>query len=830
MNNPYLKFFGTHLISVIVLMLFSMFYFSPEAIDGLKIPTHDGTQAGGTQVEIKKFSAKEGRDMLWTNGIFAGMPTFQVYNTGGKTYNYLQSTAYDAMRMEQGISSSYGLLFAGCLGFYFLLISMGIDWRLSILGSILYGLNTSNMVWLGAGHVNKIFVINLLAPTLAGILMIFRGKYLWGAAITALFTSLQIMANHIQITYYFYILVAFLAVAYFVQALIGKRFIAYGKSIAVLGFAVLLGVLPNSVRLWTTYDYAKSSIRGKSEVKSQQKEAGVDGLSKDYAFGYSMGKMESFSLLVPNVMGADSRHYFANDEGSESYKEVSNILATQKLPDGAEQQLVGVTSAYWGPQDYAAGAFYYGAGLIFLFFLGFYQMNNSLKWWSLASLAFILMVSWGKYFEGFNYFLFDHLPQFNKFRDSKMIISIGHVFVVLLAFLGLNSYFLSETSREVKQKQLYLALGTTAALVLCVLLYGWSGSPVGANDAALEENLKTIPRLFAAIKKDRVAALQSDAFRSLLFILMTAGVLWFANRKEQSATMKLVFSAVVGFICLFDLVSVDKRYLSNAKFEKAQTQSTAARPVDKQIMADKDLSFRIADFSRGGNPFADATPSYFHKSMGGYSAAKLMIFQDVVEKYLNDPGNVLNIYGMFNTKYIITNQGGKDVAVALEETCGNAWFVKSFQTVNDAQAELDSLKNLKPKEKAVLQAANAKDLEGFTIQSDSTNSIKLTNYIPDDMTYSYNVKTEQLAVFSEVYYANGWNVFIDGKRVDNAIMRANYALRAIKVPAGQHTLQMKFEPESYSKGITLARFGNILLTLLFFAGLYFLVKNIKKVS
>lgn len=826
MNNPYLKFFGTHLIAVVILMLFSMFYFAPAAMDGLTIGQSDVIQAGGTQAEIKKFSTQEGREMLWTNGIFAGMPTFQVYNSGGQTFNYLQRGVYDAMRMQQNITSSYGLLFAGCLGFYFLLISLGVDWRLSILGGILYGLNTSNMIWLHAGHVNKVFVLTLLAPTLAGILMIFRGKYLWGAAVTALFTSLQILANHIQITYYFYILIAILALIYFVEAVRNKTIADFGKSIVVLGLAALLGILPNAVKLWTTYDYAKSSIRGKSEVKSEQKEAGVDGLSKDYSFDYSMGKMETFSLLVPNFMGADSGHAFAEDEDSESSKAVRNFGNGKNLKEEDLQQLASMTTAYWGAQASAAGAFYFGAALVFLFFLGFYQMNNTLKWWSIASIALILMISWGKNFGALNYFLFDHLPMFNKFRDSKMIISIAHIIIVLMAILGLNRFFSSETSREVKQKQLYLALGTSAGLVICALLYGMLGQHVGQYD---EQIRKSVPELMTAIQKDRSAYLQSDALRSLMYILLTAGLLWLLNRgDEKTATMKLVFSFLVGFICLIDVVGIDKRYLASDDFQPAKriNQFTEARAVDKQILADKDPSFRVLDLSRGGSPFANAIPSNFHKSMGGYHAAKMMIYQDLVEKYLGNPGEALNIYGMFNTKYIITKQGNADVAIPLREACGNAWFVKSFQLLDNAQTELDSLKNLKTKEKAVLQAANAKNLEGFNIQYDSTNTIKLTKYIPDDMTYSYNTKTEQLAMFSEVYYPNGWNVTIDGQKVENAIMRANYALRAVKLPAGQHTLQMKFEPESYYKGQIIARIGNILLTLLFFIGFYFLVKGI----
>ncbi len=812
---------------VIVLAIFSMFYFSPAAFNGQTLDQYDVNQAAGTQTEIKKYSASEGREMLWTGAMFGGMPTFQVYNGGGETYNFVQLTAYNGMRLFQSITSSYGLLFAGCLGFYFLLLVLGVDWRLSLIGSILYGLNTSNMIWLHAGHVNKVFVINLLAPTLAGILLIFKGRYAWGAALTALFTSMQLLANHVQITYYFYILIVFLVGFYLADAIKNKAIPAFAKSAVTLGVAVLLGVLPNAVKLWTTLDYSSSSIRGKSEVANTQKGAGVDGLSRDYAFDYSLGKMESFSLLVPNFMGAESGKSFAEDRESETSKELQKMASARKINEEQFQQLAQASTTYWGEMASAGGSFYWGAALFFLFVLSILQLKDINRWWAVASLAFILMVTWGKNFAGFNYFLFDTLPMFNKFRDSKMIISLAHIFIVAFGILGLNEFLKNNENKEAKQKNLYIALGVAGGLSLLAYLYGMMGSMIGANDKELQE---AVPQLLTAMMKDRATLLQADALRSLLYIVLAGGLLWFANRSERSATMNWVFMVLVSAICLFDIVGVNKRYLSSEDFKSPNKSKalTTPREVDKQIMSDKALSFRVLDLSRGGNPFADAITSHFHKSVGGYHAAKLQRYQDVVEKYFmqSKDGLPMNICGMLNTKYIITtDQANKPVSIPVPEACGNAWFVKSFQVVENGQDELDSLKNLKPKDKAILQKAYASSIEGLNIQHDSTNTIALTKYVPDDMSYTYTTKTEQLAVFSEVYYPNGWNLYLDGQKSDLPLMKVDYTLRGIKLPAGQHTLQMKFEPASYYKGQMVARIGNILLSLLFFAGLFFWYKE-----
>lgn len=821
--NKIVKFFAPHAIATVVMLVFTIVYFMP-AFQGKTLGQSDVMQAGGTQVEIKKYSAQEGREMLWTNGMFAGMPTFQVYGGAGKNFNYITENLYRSLLMFQTVSNPLGLLFAAMLGMYILLVSLRTDWRLSVAGAILYGLSTTHMILIEAGHVNKLFVLALVPPTLAGILQIYQGKYLRGAALTALFTCMQLMANHVQITYYFFLLVAILGLLYLVEAIRKGDIKHFLTASVIAGAAVLLGVLPNTTKLWTTLDYSKECIRGVSDLKPKEGEQpkAQEGLTKEYAFDqWSFAKMESFTLLVPNFLGGDASQNFAFD--GERLNPKYGFIANVK-DQNLQQQMVESASHYWGEQSFVSGAWYWGAALIFLFFLGFYSNKGAIKYWQLAAIAVILMISWGDNFAALNYFLFDHFPMFNKFRDPKMIIAIGHIFIVGFGFMGLQRFFSDEFSKEEKQKALMYATGTVGGLALFALLYGYMGTLVGPNDAAFEQQY---PDFVRALRQDRADLLTSDALRSLFYILATAGLLWAYNNKGIN---KLAIFAGIVILALMDVIGVDKRYLANDRFQEPRGLKAMAspRPVDNQIMADKELSYRVIDFSRGSNPFANALPSYFHKSVGGYHAAKLMIFQDVVDRYLLDPNSSMHIYGMLNTKYIITpGANNQPQAIQNPEQCGNAWFVKSFKVVKDANEEMDSLQNLKPKTQAVIQEKFAKNLDGLTIQYDSTNSIRLEKYIPDMMTYKYKAATEQLAMFSEVYYpeAKGWKVYIDGKAVDGALMKANYLLRAVRVPAGEHTLEMKFEPASYYTGQTVARIGSILLTILFLGALYLYFKN-----
>ncbi len=828
-----------HPAAVLILLVFAAIYFKPSALDGKVLGQSDVMQAGGTQVELKQYMASEGREILWTNGMFSGMPSFQVYGANGDNYNVLGNYVYRSFLMFNSVSSAFGLLFASLLGIYILLITLKVDWRLAILGAITYGLSTSNMILIEAGHVNKMLVLAFLAPTLAGIISIFRGNYIWGAAITALFTCCQVMGNHPQITYYFYILVGFFVLAQLIQAAMSKHIAPVLKSIGTLVIAVLIGIMPNIAKMWTTFEYSKESIRGITELQTDGKTP-AEGLTKDYAFDmWSFSKMESFTLLVPNFMGGSaSENFIISDRGQIKDSKYSEI---QNVKDQKDQQdIVQAGSNYWGKQSFVSGAWYWGAVSIFFFFLGFYTQRGALKWWSLASVALILMISWGSNFPNFNFFLFDHFPLFNKFRDPKMIIAIGHIFMVAFGFVGLQRFFSESLTDSEKQKSLMYAAATVLGLLFIAILYGFMGSFEGPNDVALESKF---PEILRMIRADRASLLSADAYRSLMYIVLAAGTLYASLRFKINQWIAIPIVALIGLI---DLGSVDNRYFDMAQFKDAKKTSAYASPTaaDKEILKDK-TNYRVLDLT--ASLTGSARASYFHKSLGGYHAAKLMRYQELVENQIQPDiqmaGSLLNqvktadqlplvfkntpALNMLNTKYLILDE---KQSIPNPSACGNAWFVSNIERVSTPNAEMDSLKNLNPATTVIIGDEFAKSVEGFKPSLDSTNSIKLTKYVPDDLTYSSNAKTEQLAVFSEIYYpeSKGWNVYVDGTLTPNAIIRANYAIRAMRVPAGAHTIEMKFEPKSYYTGQKISRFGTLLLMLLVGGGLFFMFKKLKR--
>lgn len=818
MDQTILKKLLPHLLSILVLLVFAVGYFAPSAFEGKVLQQGDVMQAEGMSAEIIKYQNEKNRDILWTNSAFSGMPTYQIWMGNPKELNFAGQFVYKASLLFGNITAAHSLLFAGFLGFYILLITLGLNWKYSLAGALLYGLNTSHMLWLEAGHVNKVLALTYLAPILAGVWLIFKRKYLAGTALTALFVSVEIYSNHLQITYYFYLLLGLLLLFYAVISIREKQIKHLLISVACIGLATLIGVATNLTVLWTTYEYSQETIRGKSELTTKAAMDKGTGLTKEYAYNWSMSKMETFSLLAPDYLGGSSSESFVQDQNS-------NTLKTLRSMQGVDpNQLVRYTTKYWGEQPFVGGSWYYGAALIFLFILGMFIVQNKLKYWVITSLGIILAIGWGKNFAAFNYFLFDHLPLFNKFRDPKMIYSIGHIFLVLMAILGLCSFLDENTSADRKKKSLYYALGTS--LGICLLAWALAGTT--GYQGPHDDDIAKYPALLDAIREDRAAYLKSDMLRSIFYIILTGALLFVGLRSKKSANWLL---PVIVLVALFDVVQVDKRYLSNDLFKTKSNRKQDIQPseADKQILQDKDPNYRVLDLSRG-NPFQSAYASNFHKSIGGYHAASLLRYRELTDKYeLTKTPRILN---MLNTKYIIAGQSGPQQVYPNPEAYGNAWFVKSFEIVPDANAELDSIGSLDPKEKAVIQKAYAKNyLDGFTIQADSTNTISLTSYDPEILTYKYSAKTDQLAVFSEIYYpeSKGWHVYVDGKRYDG-LMKADYVLRAVKVPAGDHSLEMRFEPDSFKNGLMIARIGSVSLLILLLVSLFMIFRKKKDVA
>lgn len=798
-----------HLFAFLILLVVVFARFSPSVFGGKTLQASDMTQAFGMQAESRKIEGQVGTYPLWTNGAFAGMPTYQIlYPTSNPIYLLSK-----VMLLGNSMASTHTDILLACLGFYILLVVLGIDWRVSLFGALSFGLAANNMHLAAGGHLTKIVTMGYLAPVLAGLVLSYRGKYWLGGGLTAVFMALQINANHVQITYYFGLSLLFFGIAYFLDALKKGQLPQFAKATGVSVLAFAIAFATNAGRLMTTEEYSQETIRGKSELTqkdgSSGSKAGESGLSKDYAFQWSYGKLETFNLLIPNYVGGSSSESFASDPESATIQELRKLKSADEATNMAQ-----ATTHYWGGQPFTGGGVYLGAIVALLFILGLILVKSPLKWYAVGAATLGILLGWGKYFEGFNYFLFDTFPMMNKFRAVTMALGITNFAVVLLAAMGLQALFDKNLEEGQRKKSLLLAGGITAGITILGLLLGFSLDYVKDGESFP-------PAIAEALAADRAALLQADALRTLLFMALGFAVLWAWQRYKFSAALAAI--ALAG-LSMVDILPIGARMLKSEDFteESAIRQLTAPTKADETILKDPDPHYRVADFRRG-NPFSNALSSYHHKSMGGYHAAKLMRYQELVERYLSNPEKYRNIYGMFNAKYFI---GQGDQVIGNSLACGNAWFVRSFEVVENADAEIAALDSLQPKEKAIIQKAYLGDLEGFQPSFDSAATIKLTRYHPDTLTYSFTCASDQLAVFSEMYYppSKGWGMFIDGQKAGD-FTKANFALRAAKLPAGTHELKMVFSPSSYHKGETIALIAALIAIAFAAFGIYWFLKN-----
>lgn len=831
MSNGYLKALLPHLLAIVVLIVVSAAFYAPS-ISGKVLSQSDNVQAVGMQKEINEVREQGKAHPLWTNSMFGGMPVYQIHMPLGGNFTGKISKFF---LLGGKITSPFHSMFLMMAMFYILMAAMGVDWRMGVIGAIAYGLATNHIVLTEAGHTTKLITMAYLPPTLAGILLAFRGKYWPGFALTALFLSLQVLANHVQITYYFFIALLFLGLFEGVKAAQSKALPQFGKAVAVLALAGIVGIGANTARLWTTYEYVEETIRGKSElaVKGQFAQSTgeakqEDGLSKDYIFDWSYGVGETFTILIPDYMGRKSGS-FVNDRESKTYAVWQQEI--QKLQQQGNQDinqvaqtLAQAANTYRGDVPFTSGPIYFGAVICFLFVLGLILLQGPMKWWLLTATILMAMLGWGRNFPALNFFLYEHLPMFNKFRAVMMALGVGQLFVTFLGILALKDLaFNTDIPAAQKSKSVLLAGGITGGLTLLIYLASMGGF-IDMASPRDPELLTQFPNLAAAIYGDRAAMLQADALRTLLFVVLAAGALWAVATDKIKWTLGVI---AVGVLVLVDFWGVNRRFLTHEDFQDPIAQQTQVqpRPVDQQVMNDPDPHFRVLDLSRGGNPFTSAIPSYFHKSMGGYHAAKLMRFQDLCEHYLFSGNPMANQYilGMFNTKYFILNnpQTNEPYAATNPSASGPAWFVRDFQLVPDADAEIKALAQFDPRATAFIEQAYAEYMDGYLADSTITpgDNISLVSYAPDRMVYKVKATKERLALFAEMYYppSKGWHVYINGERKSPDFIKANYAIRAARVPAGEYELEMRFEPQSYHTGKTIG----LICSLLIFGALGF---------
>lgn len=792
-----------HFLAILGLLALSMAYMHP-LLERKELVQSDIVNFLGMSKEIVDYREKTGEEPLWTNSMFGGMPAYQI------SVLYPSNVCKHILSVfEKVLPRPANYLFFMFAGAYFMFLMMGMNWRYALVGSIAFGLASYTLIIIEAGHNSKVHAMAFMPPVIGAILLTYRGKYWLGASLLAFFLALEIATNHLQITYYLLLTVLVLGAVKLVDAIRTKQLVPFAKATGVMVVAALFAVGPNISALWTTADYGAETMRGKSELSSQQ---GQSGLEKDYAMRWSYGVGESFTLLIPDFMGGSSMKSFLEDQDSETFQAIVSHRPTSQQESQELAQLQQRTTTYWGAQPFTSGPVYLGAIMCFLAVLAMFVVKSSDKWWLFIAFLLSIMLAWGHNFAWFADLFFNYFPGYNKFRAVSMTLVIAQLVIPILAVLGLKAYLESE-DKKAAQKALLIASGIVGGFcLLFILVPGVFLDFLSESDANLIGT--KYDWLLDALALDREAQLGSDAKRSLLFVLLAAGTLYVANMgKLKSSIVTLVLAGLV----FVDLYQVDLRYLNEDDFSRKGKAKSVLSPTaaDQQILADPDPNFRVINLTV--STFNDSKTSYFHKSIGGYHGAKLKRYQELIDSCISKTN--LAVLNMLNTKYFITpdNEGNPSVRrnpLAL----GNAWFVDEMKVVQNADEELEALSkdDFNPARVAIIDKRFVSELNGFQHQVDSSAFIGLTEYQPNYLKYRSESETEQLAVFSEIYFANGWNAYVDGELKPH--WRANYVLRSMRIPAGKHEVEFKFEPTVYTTGETMSLAGSFLFVLFVIGG------------
>ena len=797
------------LIAILAFILISFAYFFPADIENRILFQHDMAAGAGAGQEAKEYYEQTGERTRWTNSIFGGMPTYQI------------APSYDSAKPLQWVQKAYQLFlpnyvcltFILMLGFYILLRAFGIPVWLAGLGGIMWAFSSYFFILISAGHIWKFITLAYVPPTLAGIVLAYRGKLLAGGIVTAIFIALQVTSNHVQMSYYFLFVILFFVGAYFESAWRNKTLPRFFKASAVLVVAALIGVAANLSNLYHTYTYSKETMRGKSELVQTGDAAKQtsSGLDRDYITNWSYGIGETWTLLVPNFKGGSSSAPLSQ---SETAMEKANPMYSS---------LYNSFPQYFGDQPWTAGPVYVGAFVLFLFVLGCFIVKGPLKWALVGATFFSIVLAWGKNFMPLTDFFIDYVPMYNKFRAVSSILVVAEFTIPLLAIFALKR-ILEEPGVWKENKRAFgisLALTAGVALLLVVAPGSLSSGFVPAQEAQMLQNAvdgQMIPAselsgILANLGEMRGALVSADALRSFIIICIGCALLWFymAGKLRQSLTI-----AGITVLCLADMWTVNKRYLHDDQFvpRSIQTETFNKTPTDELILQDKSLDYRVLNFAAA--TFDENNTAYWHKSVGGYHAAKLRRYQEMIDHHIKPEmqaayGAVaaaggemdsvdaakFRVLNMLNTKYFIFPSGkqGQTVPVLNPYAYGNAWFVDKVQYVDNANQEIEALNSILPTETAVVDARFKDVLKGATAgYQDSLSTIRLTSYEPNRLVYETENAKDGIAVFSEIYYPDGWQVTIDGKPAK--IARADYILRTMYVPAGKHTIEMRFDPTS----------------------------------
>ena len=798
-----------HLLVLVGFIILSLAYFNP-VLKGKTIYQNDIVQFIGMSKQQKDFKAATGEETYWTNSAFGGMPTYQL----GARYSHNYIKKIDSALRFLPRPADY--LFLYLLGFYVFLLVLKVDFKLAAIGAIAFGFSTYLIIILGVGHNSKAHAIAYMPLVLSGILLVFQKKYITGFLLTTIAMGLELVANHFQMTYYLMLLVIVLGIAYLIDAFRKNLLPHYFKSIAILVGAVALSIALNATNILATNEYVKESKRSKSELTinsdGSPKEI-TSGLDRDYITQFSYGITETFNLFIPRFMGGgNSEDVGKNSATYEVYRKLG-ASTSQALQESKRAPM------YWGGQPIVEAPAYIGAVILFLFVFALFLVKGRLKWWLVGGTLLSLLLSYGKNLGFLTDFFIDYIPLYNKFRAVSSIQVILELCIPALAIFGLVRLFNDFEKKEDKLKALKNATIITGGIAIVFLLFKSSLFDfVGRNDGFFRQNYGQ--DFVDALKIDRKSIFTHDAIRTLVLVLLSAGVIYFfLKEKLKEKWLIVAFAALI----LFDLVGVDRRYVNNDDFVPGIKMSKPfqASEVDSYILKDKS-HFRVYDLVSG-----PSKPSYFHNSLNGYNAAELRRYREVFDFYLAK--NNINVLSMLNTKYIVAqDEEGNAFPYENDQVNGNAWFVQKLEKVNSADEEIMALDSLNTAQKAVY-SPHAK-IKNFTkikadYHADSLSTIDLLEVKPNYLKYNSENSKEGFAVFSEIYYGHGWKTFIDGEAADH--FRVNYILRGMPIPAGNHSIEFKFEPEVVKTGSNISFAGSVLFGILFFSALFYEFKKRK---
>jgi hypothetical protein len=781
-----------HLVAVIIFLAVVVIFYRPVFFEGKALSQHDILMAKGPSKALEDFREESGREGLWASNIFSGMPAYLVgVNWSGDLFRYVYHLSY------LDLPSPARLSFPAMLSFYILLIAFGVRPYFAIAGSIAYALSSFNIISIIAGHNLKVLAVAYAPLVIAGVHLVFSRKRIAGLILTIIGLYLQIRVNHLQITYYLILILVFYGIFQLYNAYKTKTLPYFFQSVGILMIPLVLAVGLNLGKLWSVYSYSKYSIRGPSELTAKGQDA-EGGLSRDYAFNYSNGIFEPLTLMIPNIMGGPSIQEL--DRSSNT----GEALRRNNVPGNQAADFLKNSRTYWGKQPFTGGPFYAGATIIFLFILGILFTKGPVKYWLITITIVSIVLSWGKNFSSFNYFLFDFLPGYNKFRSVTFIITIALISIPLLGFIGLNK-LIDEPEQSINLKKLFTALAIAGGFCILVLLM----SGFFSYHSPVDEQLPNW--LAEALVKDRKGLLLSDTFRSMVLILLLGASLYFYLKKKINVT---VLASIFVLLITFDLWNVSRRYLDIDDFERNPVKNYfSPNEANAEILKD-DGDYRVLNFR---DAFNDGRTSYFHQSIGGYHGAKLLRYQNLIEKPLsNDIQNTIakiqdnsmdfeesHVLNMLNTKYFLAGTSRNTVIKNIYSN-GSAWLVKTVNHVNSPDEEYKLVAEINTKTDAVVDVSKFKvSAEDF----DASGQIKLISKSPDRLKYECINDSKSFAVFSEIFYPDGWKATINGSETD--IIRVNYVLRGLEIPSGNNEIEFVYHPSEYYTGNPIMKWFSI---------------------